>query len=314
MNSCAIGSLKATAERAPGPRAAGLEAARAVRPAAATLRVPTRSAPPYRGGCRPEASLQGPKPSRGRGTVWCRTSRDARRESRPRHHRPGSQAAWCRRRPSARRAPIDLPRKQRIPVARPRRRKRGYGVARVREAPPERMPSEPPGSSLSRRQPRGGLSGARRSRTETLEAKLRRGDPRRGTEATVGPTILRVKPRGVLTCLSARALCRHRESCTFRSSPFRAPQRDLCRGPPLPTHVCSARTPERRTVPWSETIPMTSCRSRTSGSSGRPLRPCSAGSDKEACGFRAGTSAENSGAPAIAASCSSGAGSLATGT
>src|SRR5262249_40002319 len=29
----------------------------------------------------------------------------------------------------------------------------------------------------------------------------------------------------------------------FSSSPFRAPQRD-CAGAPLPTHVCSARTPE----------------------------------------------------------------------
>src|SRR5206468_1931488 len=65
-----------------------------------------------------------------------------------------------------------LLRKQRIRLDRRRRRERGWGERlRARGAGAKGMPSEPPGSGLSRRQPRGGLSGARRSRTERSESE-----------------------------------------------------------------------------------------------------------------------------------------------
>ena len=125
---------------------------------------------------------------------------------------------------------------------------------------------------------------------------------------TVLSLLLRADPHVSL----AAHLRRDCGSDSVHSSPFRAPQRD-CAGAPAPYPRVLGADSGRRIVPWPQRTPMTSCRSRTSGSSGRPLQPCSAGSEKRASGFRAGTSAAGSGAPAIAASSSSDAGSLATG-
>src|SRR5216117_1064409 len=55
--------------------------------------------------------------------------------------------------------------------------------------------------------------------------------------STSGRQVARTSPHlqvaTCFTCLFARALCRHRKSCTFSPSPFRAPQRD-CAGAPAP--------------------------------------------------------------------------------
>src|SRR5947208_13501221 len=94
------------------------------------------------------------------------------------------------------------------------------------------MPSEPPGSGLNRRQPRGGLSGARRSRTERSEARVRRSHPRRN-ELTLGSIILAVKPSGARRVLDKHVAPSSRVRY-ITSEPVQSPAARPVRGPSAP--------------------------------------------------------------------------------
>src|SRR5207249_8118473 len=104
----------------------------------------------------------------------------------------------------------------------------------------------------------------------------------------------------------ASALRPHHEADTRTREPVLSPAARSVRGPGPHPRVLGADS-GRRIPPWPWTTPMTSCRSRTSESSGQRLRPCSAGSETSASGSHARTSAANTGARVIAAHSSSGA-------